>query len=315
MQNKLRIKKIEALCDKLTKRLERCDICPRDCRANRRNGQIGYCRALEKSVVYTAFKHHGEEPGISAKGGSGTIFFSGCNLRCVYCQNHKFSHSLEGTPLNNEELAQLILKLQKSGSDNINLVTPTHFLPQIAAAIAGALRHGLTIPIVYNSSGFEKPEIIAMIEPLVDIYLSDIKYIDTAAAQKYSNAPEYPEYSLNAAAIMYRQRPRVITKDGVMTKGLIIRHLVLPEQIENSKKVLRWIKNNTPGAMASVMFQYQPYSRANEYPEINRAVNRTEYRQIYRFAQEIEINGWIQDFTPQEKLAGAHFKPGFDNIY
>jgi putative pyruvate formate lyase activating enzyme len=315
MQNNQRIKKISALCDKLNKRLEHCDICPRECHINRCNGKIGYCKAPLKSVVYTAFKHHGEEPGISAKNGSGTIFFSGCNLRCTYCQNHRFSHTPKGTTLGDEKLAQLILKLQESGADNINLVTPTHFLPQITAAVIIALTNGLNIPIIYNTSGFEKPEITKMIEPLVDVYLTDIKYMDQEAAQKYSNASEYPEYALKTAGEMYRQKPRLITKNGKITKGLIIRHLILPNQIENSKKIMRWIKEKTPNAMASIMFQYQPYSNAIKYPEINRPVNQSEYRQICLFAEKIQLNGWIQGFTPQENLAGIHFKAGFDNIY
>ena len=154
--------------------------------------------------------------------------------------------------LDNEELAQLVLKLQENGADNINLVTPTHFLPQIVSALIIAMKNGFNIPIVYNTSGFEKSETIEIIEPLVDIYLTDIKYIDKASAQKYSSAPEYPEYSLNAASAMHRQRPRITLRNNKIKRGLIIRHLVLPGQIENSKKILRWIKDNTPGANTSI---------------------------------------------------------------
>ena len=315
MPNDKRIKKIEEVCDTLKSSLAHCNICPRECGVNRIEGITGCCNAPLKSVVYTALKHGGEEPGISAKGGSGTIFFSGCNLRCVYCQNYKFSHALTGTCLCDKELAQLMLKLRQSGADNINLVTPTHFLPQIAAALVIALKNGLDIPVIYNTSGFEKPETIEIIESLVDIYLTDIKYIDTASAQRYSNAPEYPEYSLKAAAVMHRQRPRLIVKDNKITRGLIIRHLILPGQTENSKRILRWIKENAPGAKTSIMFQYQPYGGAKKYPEINRRVGRSEYRQICRFAQDIGIEGWTQDLNPQESLAGTHLKPGFDNIH
>lgn len=211
-QNSRRITKVSAIHDNLFTRLAHCDICPRECGVNRLKGQTGYCKTKLKSVVYTAFKHHGEEPGISIDQGSGTIFFSGCNLRCSYCQNHKFSHSPKGTLFDETELAQLMLKMQQSGAANINLVTPTHFLPQIAGAVSIALSKGLNLPIIYNTSGFEKPAVIEMLEPMVDIYLTDIKYIEGITAKKYSNAPEYPEYALNATLEMYRQKPKLIIK-------------------------------------------------------------------------------------------------------
>jgi len=310
MQKSKSIKKLQATADTLKAHLIHCGLCPRECAVNRTKGEAGYCKAPANAIAYTAFKHRGEEPGISARGGSGTIFFSGCTLRCGYCQNYKFSHTLNGTPFDDNELAKLILKLEHCGADNINLVTPTHFLPQIAAACAIAFKNGLKLPVVYNTSGFEKPDIIKTIEPLVDIYLTDIKYIDNETAQKYSNAAQYPQYALAGAKAMYQQQPKVIIRKGKITHGLIIRHLVLPGQLCASKNILRWIKDNTPGAKTSIMFQYQPYHNAQKHPEINRKVDQNEYEEICNYIEDLELDGWVQELEPQENLAGTHFKPG-----
>ena len=312
--NKEKLDRIKKCAELLAARLESCDICPRNCHVNRLHGQSGYCQAGENAVVYTAFRHNGEEPGISHNGGSGTIFFSGCNLKCVYCQNHQFSHEVRGEIMTSRGLADLMLRLERAGADNINLVTPTHYLPQIAKALALAIAEGLSIPLVYNSSGYEKRDIIAALEGIVDVYLTDIKYIEDAVSAKYSHAPDYPRFCLESTREMYRQKTRCKTSGMAIREGLIIRHMVLPGQQESAKKILAWIKKNCPHANASIMFQYQPYFHAAQYHEINRRLNEAEYCEILDYAETVDLNGWIQEFEPSEHLAGQYFTPGLDKI-
>ncbi|MFH1504397.1 MAG: radical SAM protein [Candidatus Omnitrophota bacterium] len=280
-------------------RFKSCDICPRNCRVNRIAGQKGFCQAPKNLIAYTSFLHQGEEPVVSKGKGSGAIFFSGCSLRCAYCQNYKFSHTSKGNVLGEGELAQIMLNLQSREAANINLVTPTHFLPQILNALSIAQDNGLTIPIVYNTSGYEKKEVIEQLRGIVDIYLTDMKYMNPQTAQKYSQAPDYPEVCQESVKEMYKQ----------IKEALIIRCLVLPNHLEESRQILSWIKENTPQAQLSLMSQYQPYFKANLFPEINRSVNRLEYSQIKAFAEELGLNGYIQDFTPEESLSGRYFKP------
>ena len=289
--------------------LKSCDICPRDCHIDRLSGQIGYCGGGKDITIFTAFLHCGEEPAISGGGGSGTLFFSGCNLKCVYCQNYEFSQLKKGKKVKAEALVDTMLGLQKEGAHIINLVTPTHFLPQILQALDLASKRGLEIPIVYNSSGYEKKEIIAQLEEVIDIYLVDLRYLSSELAKKYSNAEDYPKMAIESIKEMYRQYPESIWEGDILKQGLIIRHLVLPNYIKESKAILTWIKQNTPKALPSVMFQYQPYFKANSYPEINRPINKDEYREIKEFVEELGIEGgWIQEFQPQSSLAGVHFK-------
>jgi putative pyruvate formate lyase activating enzyme len=282
----------------LEQRLENCDLCPRECGVNRLKNEKGYCGGGRDPRVYTAFLHQGEEPPISSERGSGTIFFSGCSLRCVYCQNYKFSHFSKGKVLNENDLAKLALKLQNQGAHNINLVTPTHFLPQILKSLELASSLGLKIPIVYNTSGYEKEEIISLLEGHVDIYLADFKYIRPETAAKYSQAPDYPKVCTGSIKEMCRQK-----------KELIIRHLVLPGYIDESKEILTWIKEQAPEAKLSLMFQYQPYFKAKEFPEINRRVSVSEYRQIKDFLGSLDLGGWQQELNCQEDLAGKYFQP------
>jgi putative pyruvate formate lyase activating enzyme len=264
-------------------------------------------------ILYTAFLHQGEEPGISRGSGSGTLFFSGCSLQCRYCQNYAFSHSPNGREITARDLATIMLNLQKKGASNINLVTPTHFLPQILGALGRAFSEGLMIPVVYNTSGYEKKEVIAQIGDVVDIYLVDMRYIDPVLAQKYSGARDYPVFNQESVKEMYRQKQHPVWKGESLTRGCVIRNLVLPGNIGNSKDILSWIQENTPRALVSVMFQYQPYFQSCLYPEINRTLDRSEYLAIRDFVQELGLDGWMQDFQPEECMAGAHFKPGFDD--
>jgi putative pyruvate formate lyase activating enzyme len=308
-----KIKQIEAILDHVYNRLGKCDICPRDCGVNRLKGEMGYCGAAEKLVVYTAFLHRGEEPAISGECGSGTIFFSGCNLKCVYCQNYKFSHSLKGKIMNEEKLAKIMLKLQDRGAHNINLVTPTHFLPQILKALLIAFKNGLTLPIVYNTSGYEKEEIIESINDIVDVYLIDMKYVISSLAKIYSHTEHYPFVNQKSIKKICAIKENVWNED-LMRQGVIVRHLVLPSHFEETIRVLSWVKENTPNAILSLMFQYQPYFKAKNYPELARRVNDVEYQQIKSFLEDFELDGWVQDLEPDEHLAGVHFDSTLDDL-
>ena len=303
-----KIKLVKATANTLVKRLRNCDICPRNCEVNRLKGEKGYCGANKDMVVYSAFLHHGEEPGISGEGGSGTIFFSGCNLKCIYCQNYKFSHSVIGKRISGVNLAKIMLNLQKEGAHNINLVTPTHFLPQILDTLAIAFEDGLNIPIVYNTSGYEKKEVIKHLAGVIDIYLTDLKYMETSLAKQYSKAPKYPTFASRSLLEMVRQVKPVMS-EKLLKKGVVIRHLVLPNHINESKKLLSWIKKNTPEVLVSVMFQYQPYLKAYLHPQINRSIDYQEYFEIKKFVEELELGGWVQDHNPKEDMAGPYFEP------
>ena len=292
----------------LYKRLKSCDICPRSCQVDRTSGQTGFCQMNAQMVVYSAFLHQGEEPAISGDKGSGTVFFSGCTLKCVYCQNYEFSHKRNGTPISEPELAKVMLKLQTESAHNINLVTPTHFSPQILRSLAQAYSDGLSIPIVYNTSGYELKDIIEALDSIVDIYLTDLKYTQSQDAQKYSQAPDYPEVNQAAIKAMYEQVPTPEYSDDVLTKGLVIRHLVLPGHLKQTKEALDWIAQNTPKAMVSLMSQYQPYYKASEYPEISQPLTGSEYHQAVDHMRALELNGWIQGLDTDEGLAGPHIQ-------
>ncbi len=311
MVNKLDWIGIEEKAKNLYCRLKNCDLCPRECRVNRLEGKSGYCGMAKDLLVYTAFLHQGEEPTLSGRNGSGTIFFSGCNLKCSYCQNYKFSHFRTGKVVSEKELAGIMLNLEKKGAHNINLVTPTHFLPQILNALSIALKNGLSIPLVYNTSGYEKPAIIRELKGVVDIYLPDLKYTSSADAAKYSRAPDYPLLAREAIKEMYRQQSKNAIQNNLHQKGLIIRHLVIPGHTPKSKAALFWIKQNTPRAFLSLMFQYQPYHQASAYPEINRKITYREYTQINRFLRKLGLQGWVQELNTQEELAGVYFNPAW----
>ncbi|UCG35598.1 MAG: radical SAM protein [Candidatus Omnitrophota bacterium] len=308
MNQDYKLSLIEQSTDPLQKILEECTLCPRECQINRAKGERGYCGAGKDLIVYTAFLHKGEEPPISGTKGSGTIFFSTCPLKCVYCQNYHFSHTLQGRVLTDVELAKIMLKLQGEGAHNINLVTPTHFLPQILKGLAIAIKAGLSIPIIYNTSGYEKKEIIARLDGIIDVYLADMRYISSGLAHRYSEAKNYPITNQQSLIEMYRQRPVNSIEDEMIKEGLIIRHLVFPGYTDESKAILSWIKNNAPQALVSVMFQYHPYFKATHYPEINRRIDPAEYRQVTGFLDTLDLKGWAQELEADEGLAGIHFE-------
>lgn len=292
--------------------LESCNICPRQCRVNRINGQLGYCKIAVMPKVYSFMSHHGEEPPISAKFGSGAIFFSHCNMSCAYCQNYEFSQMGEGREVDFSGVADMMLQLQDAGAHNINLVTPTHIMPQILKSLGIAISKGLNIPLVYNTGGYELSEMIKLLEGIVDIYLPDIRYGDIDAAKKYSDAPDYPEYNRKAVKEMHRQAGIAkINKDGIIEKGLIVRHLVLPEGISGTEEVMKFIAEEiSTDTYISLMSQYAPYHKAAQFRELSRRVYYSEYQGAKAVMERYNLhNGWVQESGGLERFAGVNIKP------
>lgn len=279
--------------EELWKIMEKCALCPRNCGVNRLKGQIGFCRAPgTKLIISSYFPHFGEEKGLVGRGGSGTIFLTHCNLKCVFCQNWEISHLGKGYEITIEKLADIMLELQNMGCHNINFVTPTHYSPHILKAIDISAGKGLRLPIVYNTSGWEKVEILKFFDGVVDIYLPDFKYWDPKMSKKYSQGAEsYPEITKKAILEMHRQvgvaKP---AKDGIIYRGLIIRHLVMPNNVSGSESILTWIAENLPkDTYVNIMPQYTPYYKAFDYPEIARRVTPEEYKKVVKKARELGL--------------------------
>lgn len=305
-------KRLTKIADRCFSLLESCAICPRKCKVNRLKNELGFCKTGLKAKVYSFLAHHGEEPPISAINGSGTIFFSYCNMSCVYCQNYEFSQLGQGKERYFEELAEIMLKLQGHGCHNINLVTPTHVLPQILKALEIAAGKGLNIPIVYNTSGYELPQIIKLLDGIVDIYLADMRYADRDLALKYSNAPDYPEYNQASIKEMQRQVGSAkINEFNVLEKGLVIRHLVLPNNVSGTNKIMQFISNEvSKDAYISLMSQYLPYHNAPNFKEISRRISFEEYALAQQIMGKYGLfNGWIQEGYALERFAGVNIKP------
>lgn len=269
-----------------------CELCPRECGANRLKGQKGFCQADSRLKVYSAHPHFGEEICLVGKGGSGTVFFSNCSLRCVFCINWEISHEGTGEDLSAEKLAQMMLQLQKTGCHNINVVTPTHYSPHILLALDIASREGLRLPLVYNTCGWEKKEILQQLDGVVDIYMPDFKFNDSSLSSRYSaGADTYPEVTKTALSEMNRQVGTAHpAKDGLLYRGLLIRHLVMPGLTEDSKSAMNWIAENLPkDTYVNIMSQYRPVYRAKEFPEINRRVTPDEYREVVLHAKSLGL--------------------------
>jgi len=281
---------MKTIVDLLYKRMERCDLCPRKCGVNRREGQRGYCGVNGKPMVSSYFPHHGEERVIRGWNGSGTIFFTGCNLRCVFCQNFDISHLMHGYEIDVERLSRMMLELQEKGCHNINLVTPTHQIAFIVDGVERARKTGLRIPIVYNTGSYDSVEVIKLLERTVDIYMPDFKFMDKEATKKYMNAPDYGEVAAECIKEMYRQKGGLKVRNGIATEGVLIRHLVMPNYTHDSLRIMDWIKENTPEAAVNIMAQYYPYYRAKEFPEINRRITLEEYEKVLRYAKDIGLN-------------------------
>ena len=285
-------------------KLENCNICPHRCGVNRMNGKTGRCKATDKVKVALASIHNFEEPCISGKNGSGTVFFSNCNLNCVFCQNYEISQLGKGKEISIEELADIFIKQQNKNVHNINLVTPTMYIYQIIEAIKLARDKGLKIPIVYNSNGYENVEALKHLKGYIDIYLPDLKYSNNEIAYKYSNIKNYYENAVQAIKEMYNQvGTPIIDENGIMKKGLMIRHLVLPNQLQNSKDVLKWINDNTDKKVfVSVMAQYFPTYRAKNFLEISRKLTKEEYNEIEQYLYSLDLeNGYIQELGEHEE--------------
>ena len=282
--------------DSLKEKLRPCTICPFRCGTDRFTSNTGRCGMGYAAKVSSWSIHHGEEPPISGQRGSGTIFLSGCPLRCVFCQNYPISQLRHGREMSNDELSSCMLELQKKGAHNINFVTPTHFAPQIVEAIHIALGRGFHLPIVYNSSGYDDPETLQLLDGIIDIYLPDMKYSENLLAKRYSEAPHYVSVNRMAIEEMYRQVGGLaLDEKGIAKRGLLVRHLVLPGGISGTRKVLQFIASLSTSIGISLMSQYFPAHRANDYQELQRKLAPRDYDQALEALNEYNLrNGWIQ---------------------
>ena len=279
--------------EKLYSHYENCTLCPRDCRVNRKDGQTGKCQATAKVKVSSAFPHFGEEAPLVGQKGSGTIFFSNCSLRCIYCQNYEISLEGEGVEISDQRLAETMIKIQKMGCHNINLVTPTHYSPSIVHAVQLAIPKGLRIPLVYNTGGYEKLEILKLLDGIVDIYLPDCKYMDPQHAAKYSSeAYNYPHYAKLALKEMHRQVGDLnVDGRGIAVRGLMVRHLILPNRIAGTEEFLKFVAENlSKNTYINLMAQYRPEYKASDYPEISRRIKSSEYAEAKKWAKKYGLN-------------------------
>lgn len=286
-----------------------CNLCPRMCGADRRERK-GFCGTGEIVYIARAAAHYGEEPCICGKKGSGAVFFSGCSLKCVFCQNEEISRTEKGRGFTVDELSALFLSLQSLGVHNINLVTPTHYAVQIASALK---RSSLKIPVIYNTSGYESEKSLDYVNESVDVYLPDFKYFYRSSAEKFSNAPDYPEVAKNALRIMFKQVGNPVFECGMMKKGLLVRHLVLPGHTLESKRIIEWLYENFGNDIyISIMCQYTPMRAFVNFPELNRKVSSMEYREVVRFAERL---GVVNAFVQGEESVGKNFIPDFSGKY
>lgn len=291
---------------------DNCILCPRNCGINRDSGGKGFCGESNSVRIARAALHFWEEPVISGDNGSGAVFFTGCNLKCIFCQNASIAASEVGKEVSIETLAEIFLKLQGEGANNINLVTASHYVPQVAESIRIARKLGLEIPIVYNTSSYEKPKALRLLDGLVDIYLPDFKYMDAKLAKAYSNAEDYPEVAKGAIAEMYRQIGKTAFDEdtGLMRKGVIVRHLVMPGAVGNAKAVIDYLYGAYgDNIYISLMNQYTPMKEFAEYPELNRKVTKREYEKVIQYALDLGVeNAFIQE----GETAQESFIPAFD---
>lgn len=289
-----------------------CVLCPRNCHADRINGRWGRCHETAEIVVARAALHMWEEPCISGDAGSGAVFFSGCPMGCVFCQNHNIAEAKAGKTITVERLSEIFLELQEKGAANINLVTPTHYVLQIIEALDLARKEGLSLPIVYNTSGYEKPETIRMLDGYVDVYLPDFKYMESELAAAYSGAPDYPKYAKATLKEMLHQTGNIqIDKDtGMIQKGVIVRHLVLPGHVKNSKAVIKYLlETYQDQILISIMNQYTPMPQVSGDPLLSRKVTKREYEKVIDYALEL---GMEDGFIQEGEAAKESFIPEFD---
>lgn len=297
--------------EELYKLLADCTLCPRNCHVNRIAGEKGYCRESAGIMAARAALHMWEEPCISGEKGSGAVFFSGCSLQCVYCQNHDIAGAKRGRMVSGERLSEIFMELQEKGAANLNLVTAGHYVPQVVNALRLAREKGFCLPVIYNSSGYEKAGTLKLLEGYVDIYLPDFKYWEEEPARRYSNAPYYRGTAEAALAEMFRQTGECrFDEDGYIQKGMIVRHLVLPGQVSDSKKIVRYLYETYGDQIyISIMNQYTPLEQVEDYPEIHRKITEAEYDEAVDYAVSIGVtNGFIQE----GETAKESFIPAFD---
>ena len=290
---------------------ENCLLCPRKCGTNRRTGQTGVCGVSSEIKVARAALHYWEEPCISGKRGSGAVFFSGCSLHCVFCQNREISDGKEGKVISKERLSDIFMELAGKGANNINLVTPGQYIPDIVWAVNDAKSRGMKLPIIYNTSGYENVTELKLLEGIVDVYLPDFKYMDSTLSARYSRAKDYPSVAKQALSEMIRQQPDVVIDDatGLIQKGVIVRQLLLPGHVNDAKAVLKYLYDTYHDHIyISMMSQFTPIA-LKDYPEINRTVTKREYERLVNYALEIGItNAFIQEGD----VAKDSFIPAFD---
>lgn len=291
-RERLTLRELNERSEALRELLKKCVVCPRECKARRLDGEFGVCRSTDAIVISSAGPHYGEEPPLVGWGGSGTIFFTSCNLKCAFCQNYDISQLRIGETITTEHLAEVMLRLQNRGCHNINLVTPTHFTPQIVEALTIAAERGLALPIVYNCSGYESTRTLELLEDIVDIYMPDIKYSDDETARRYSGAPGYWGIVRVAIKEMHRQvGDLVIDRHGLARRGLLIRHLVLPNGLAGSRAVLDFIAEDiSVDSYVNIMDQYRPLNRARRYVELNRRVTSAEFNEVVKYAQSLGLH-------------------------
>lgn len=289
----------------------KCSLCPRKCLAERKNGKTGFCGGNDKVKIARAALHFWEEPCISGESGSGTVFFSGCTMRCIFCQNKEISRGEAGKEISIERLSEIYLELQKKGANNINLVTPMHYAPQITKAIDIARKNGLSLPIVWNTGGWELPESVEAVKDYADIWLTDFKYFNNTLAEKFSNAPNYFEVASAALHQMAEQTGEpVFDENGMMKRGIIVRHLMLPGHIDDTKNVINYLWNTYGDKIwISIMNQYTPLCSDERYPELSRKVSDEEYDEAIDYACDLGIeNAFVQEGGTAEES----FIPPFD---
>lgn len=296
---------------KIMNKYENCLLCPRKCGINRSTGQTGVCGVSSEIRVARAALHYWEEPCISGEKGSGAVFFSGCSLHCVFCQNREISDGKAGKVISKERLSDIFLELKAKGANNINLVTPGQYIPDIVWAVRDARRRGMELPIVYNTSGYEDAKELKLLEGIVDVYLPDFKYMDSTLSAKYSRAKDYPSVAKQALSEMVRQQPKVVIDDatGLIQKGVIVRQLLLPGHVNDAKAILKYLHDTYQNSIyISMMSQFTPIA-LKDYPEINRTVTRREYERLIDYAIKIGItNAFIQEGN----VAKDSFIPAFD---
>ncbi|MBQ3181775.1 MAG: radical SAM protein [Clostridia bacterium] len=284
--------------------LSRCILCPRECKAERTNENSGICGASDKIRIARASLHAWEEPCLSGRNGSGTVFFTGCNLGCVFCQNSEISHKNKGYEVSKERLCEIFFELKEKGAHNINLVTAVHYLPMVLDAVKSAKQQKINIPFVYNSSGYEKAESLAFADGLIDIYLPDFKYLDRERSKRYSKAADYPEVATSAIDEMVRQRPKcVFDEAGILQSGVIIRHLLLPDGLLESKKIIKYLyEKYADNIFISIMSQYTPFGELKDFPELKNKVRSADYEKLVDYAIKIGVtNAFIQDGSAAEE--------------